>query len=77
MKTVTATDMKNNFGKYLKDTMNGDEIIIMKNGTEVARLVSYNQTVSFLSDSLLGILKNDYSDEEIKGAKTLKYGTND
>lgn len=77
MKTVSATEMKNNFGKYLKETMNGDEIIIMKNGTEVARLVSYNQTASFLSDSLLGILKKDYTDKEIKEAKTLKYGTND
>ena len=31
MKTVTATEMKNNFGKYLKLTMEGEEIIVMKN----------------------------------------------
>ena len=73
MKTVTATEMKNNFGKYLKATMEGDEIIIMKNGIEVARLVSRDKTVSFLSDSLLGVLKNDYSDEDIKEARTHKY----
>ena len=73
MKIVNATEMKNNFGKYLKFTMEGEEIVIMKNGVEVARLISCDKTVSFLSDSLLGVLKNDYSDEDIKEARTHKY----
>lgn len=73
MKTVTATEMKNNFGKYLKLAMEGEEIVVMKNGIEVARLVSHDNTVSFLSDSLLGVLKNDYSDEDIRKARAHKY----
>ena len=73
MKTVNATEMKNNFGKYLKLTMKGEEIVIMKNGVEVARLISCDKTVSFLSDSLLGVLKNDYSNVDIKEARTHKY----
>ena len=39
---VTATDMKNSFGKYLKSVTNDNEdIIITKNNERVARLVPY------------------------------------
>ena len=31
MITTTATDIKNNFGKYLKAVQEGNEIIILKN----------------------------------------------
>ena len=37
--TVTATQMQNNFGKYLNLVMNGQEVIATKNGKEVGRLV--------------------------------------
>lgn len=65
MIVVSATDMQNNFGKYLQSVQSGDEVIILKNGKEVARLVSRENTVSFLTDSLTGILKNDYDDKKI------------
>ena len=61
MQTVKATELQNNFGKYLQSVIDGNEIIIIKNGKEVARLISKGKTVSYLSDSLLGILKNDIS----------------
>ena len=61
MQTVKATELQNNFGKYLQSVIDGNEIIIIKNGKEVARLISKDKTVSYLSDSLLGILKNDIS----------------
>ena len=35
MITATATEMQNNFGRYLTLIMNGQEIIITKNGREV------------------------------------------
>ncbi len=54
---VTATEMKNNFGRYLDMVMAGEEIVVTKNGREVARFVPREATVSFLSDSLRGILK--------------------
>ena len=59
MTTATATEVQNNFGRFLKMAIEGQEVVIMKNGTEVARLVSRDSTVSFLTDSLVGILKND------------------
>ena len=39
MLTATATDVQNNFGKYLQAVQMGNEIIILKNGVEVARLI--------------------------------------
>ena len=34
MITTTATDIQNNFGKYLKAVQEGNEIIILKKGKE-------------------------------------------
>lgn len=65
IKTVSATDIQNNFGQYLQAVQSGDEIIILKNGKEVARMVSNIAAISFLSDSLVGVLKNDYDEKEI------------
>ena len=36
---AAATQMQNNFGKYLNLVMNGQEVIATKNGKEVGRLV--------------------------------------
>lgn len=65
IKTVSATDIQNNFGQYLQAVQSGDEIIILKNGKEVARMVSNTVAISFLSDSLVGVLKNDYNEKEM------------
>lgn len=73
MITVTVTDFQNNFEKYLQAVQNGNEIIILKNGVEIARLVSKENTVSFLTDSLVGTLKNDYDESEIKAERSAKY----
>lgn len=73
MITVTATDMQNNFGKYLQAVQNGNEIIILKNGNEIARLISKKQTISFLTDSLVGTLKTDYDEREIQAERIAKY----
>ena len=40
MTTATATEVQNNFGRYLKLVQEGQEVVIMKNGSEVARLIS-------------------------------------
>lgn len=73
MTTATATEVQNNFGKYLQMVQAGGEIIVMKNGKEVARLVSHEKSVSFLTDSLLGVLKNDYNEKEARAERMLKY----
>lgn len=77
MTTVTATEMQNNFGKYLQMVQNGEEIIILRNGTEMARLISHNKSVSFLTDSIVGVLKNDYDDRSARAERTTKYESAD
>ena len=73
MRTVTTTEFQNNFGKYLQYVQTGKDVIILKNGKEVAKLVSYEKNISFLSDSLVGVLKNDYDYKNIKEEKNKKY----
>ncbi len=63
---VTSTEMKNNFGRYLNLVMSGQEIIVTKNGKEVGRFVPKEAAVSYLADSLTGILKGDYDLDIIK-----------
>ncbi len=58
--------MHNNFRKYLKIIMNGGEVIVTKKGKEVGRLIPKDTSVSFLTDSLTGILKGN---TDIKDAK--------
>ena len=77
MTTVTATDLQNNFGKYLQLVQTGEEIIILRNGKEVARLVSRDKSVSFLADSLIGVLKNDYDEKALKAERIKRYEGSD
>ena len=64
--TATATEMQNNFGKYLSLVMAGQEIIVTKNGREVGRFIPKDAAVSYLTDSLTGILKGDYDIDQAK-----------
>ncbi len=64
--TATATEVKNNFGHYLGIILNGDEVIITKKGKEVGRLIPRSGAVSYLTDSLTGILKGN---DDYKQAK--------
>lgn len=73
MTTATATDIQNNFGKYLQSVQLGEEVIILRNGKEVARLISHDKSVSFLTDSLRGVLSNDYDDKAIRNERMKKY----
>lgn len=65
MKIATATEIQNNFGSFLQYVSEGNEVIITKNGKEVARLVSPKKEPSFLTDSLRGVLKSDYDDKMV------------
>ncbi len=64
--TATATEMKNNFGKYLNLVMSGQEVIVTKNGQEVGRFVPCDASVSFLTDSLTGILRENYHYDDVR-----------
>ncbi len=76
--TATATEMQNNFGRYLSIVMGGNEVIVTKNGKEVGRFVPRGKAVSYLTDSLTGILKGDADPEQAReeGLKR-KYETAD
>lgn len=63
---ATATEVQNNFGRYLSQVMAGQELIVTKNGKEVARLVPKAAAMSYLTDSLTGILKGSYDLEQAR-----------
>ena len=63
---ATATEMKNQFGKYLQMVINGNEVIITKNGQEVGRFIPKAKTISYLTDSLTGILKGNYDYDDAR-----------
>ena len=63
---ATATEMQNNFGRYLSLVMDGVEVIVTKNGKEVGRFLPRGSAVSYLTDSLTGILKEDAELDQIK-----------
>ena len=69
IETATATEMQNNFGRYLNLVMSGKEIIVTKNGREVGRFIPKNAAVSYLTDSLTRILKEDNDFDEIKAER--------
>lgn len=64
--TATATEMQNNFGRYLSLVMDGIEVIVTKNGKEVGRFLPRDTAVSYLTDSLTGILKGDKDLDQVK-----------
>ena len=67
--TASSTEMHNNSGKYLNIVVEGNQIIITKNGRKVARIIPEDAAVSYLTDSLTGILKGDYNLDEEKDKK--------
>ncbi len=67
--TATATEMQNNFGKYLSLVMAGQEVIVTRNGKEVGRFIPKDAAVSYLTDSLTGLLKKDVELDEVKAER--------
>ena len=68
---VNSTDLQNNFGKYL-ELAAGQEIVITKNGQPVARLLGMKETVSFLSDRLVGIVPPDLDEKTAKTERLMR-----
>lgn len=64
MTIASATEVQNNFGKYLSLVQKGQDVLILKNGKEVARMISKEKSSQFLSETLLGVLKNDYDEKQ-------------
>lgn len=57
---VTATEMKNNFDEYLDMVIRGNEVIVTGNGKELGRFIPKSRSISYLTDSLTGIIKGEY-----------------
>ena len=71
---ATATEMQNNFGKYLGIVMSGGEVIVTRNGRPVGRFIPEEGVVSFLTDAFTGVIKNvDGIDDARKEALNKKY----
>lgn len=73
MTMATATEVQNNFGRYLKLAQEGGEVVILKNGVEVARLISKDKSVSFLSNSLVGVLSSDVDEKALKAERIMRH----
>ena len=72
---ATATEIQNDFQRYLNLVMSGQEVLVTKNGREVGRFIPKNAAISYLTDSLTGILKEGRNLDEIKAEKLAeKYG---
>lgn len=73
MTMATATEVQNNFGRFLRVVQEGGEVVILKNGVEVARLISKEKTISFLSDRLVGVLSDDVDERAAKRERMERY----
>ncbi|MBQ7727445.1 MAG: type II toxin-antitoxin system Phd/YefM family antitoxin [Clostridia bacterium] len=73
MTVITLSELRRHFGKYLQAVQNGDEILILKNGKEAARLLSPTKKATFLTDSLIGVLSKDYSEKEMRAERLANY----
>jgi prevent-host-death family protein len=62
---VNSTEIQNNFGKYL-ELASSEEIVITKKGAPVARLLGMDETLSFLSDRLIGLVPKNVDEKAAK-----------
>lgn len=75
---ASATEMQNNFGRYLSIVMEGKEVIVTKNGKEVGRFIPKEAAVSYLTDSLTGVLRSELDfDREREEILRRKYEIDD
>lgn len=66
--SITATELKNNLGKYLL-LSETEDIFITKNGKVVAKLTNPHQHRVEAAKSLFGILPADADEEETRAER--------
>ncbi|GAB6152239.1 type II toxin-antitoxin system Phd/YefM family antitoxin [Desulfosporosinus burensis] len=69
---ITATEFKNNIGKYLT-LVNEEDIIITKNGKGIAKLSPLKEDKVKMVESLFGIIPNDMTLEQAREERLKKY----
>jgi len=62
---IGSTEFQNNVGFYLRQAGNQD-IVITKNGKEIARLIGAARKGEYLVDALSGLLPKDFDAEKAK-----------
>ncbi len=67
VKIASSTDLRKYLCEYLRFVECRGEVIVTKNGKEIGRLIPKEKSLSYLTDSLTGILKegNDYQQEKV------------
>jgi prevent-host-death family protein len=73
---ITATEFKNNIGKYLT-LVNDEEIIITKNGKSIAKLTPLKEDKVEIMKSFFGSLSDDISLEQSRAERLKKYERTD
>ena len=74
---ITATEFKNNIGKYLS-LVATEDVFITRNGKGVAKLSSTKQDKVDIMKSLFGIIPNDGSTvEQVREERLARYETAD
>ena len=75
--TVTATEFKTNFGKYL-DMLQFEDIFITKNGKTIAKLVNpHVSAVDSISGILAGKVPSDMDRHSFREDRLSKYAIDD
>lgn len=69
--SITATELKNNLGKYLI-LAEKEDIFITKNGKVIAKITNPYQKRVDIANSLFGILSDDITLEESKKERLSK-----
>ncbi|MDR2164004.1 MAG: type II toxin-antitoxin system prevent-host-death family antitoxin [Clostridiales Family XIII bacterium] len=72
---VTATELKNNLGKYLA-AVDTEDVIVTKNGKNIAKLISLREARVAKAKSLFGIIKADVERDEIRAERLKRYEGN-
>jgi len=64
---VTATDLKNNLGRYLELIQEEGSIVVTRNGAPIAKIIPFVQDRKSALDSLVGLIPDlDLDQDEIK-----------
>lgn len=75
--TVTATEFKTNFGKYL-GMLDSEDIYITKNGRMIAKVSNPNiSAVDAISGILEGIVPDSFDTKTLREERAGKYEIND
>ncbi len=73
MVRATATEVQDNFEKFLEIVETGEEVVILSNNIEIARLLPFNRNIHTVTDSLVGALKGDYNEKDARAENMNKY----